>query len=389
MRALDRVLEFASGNRVFVPAHPREVDGHLQQVDSYWRKKGNSAKLKPAKNDLGSKPLVKSLGKPLPKSSNYEEVPLFRVSEFASSKDVNFKDQRTAGGPLHLEPKQLDAVMQAVRIKKEPNLKIDLRLHTSSDSLYGMTQKLGEAHYRVSVEVKPMDTYDKDTRLYVLNNSLVHEMRHVRQMQDGTSFQHNLTGAEEHVADPGYGGYGEIEARLFGRIADHTGTKDLGPLKDKYGVDYQGKEVWGLLPGGYAPEATAAEAEAVGQGKSAVDQLTEKLGLKPGSLGKGGGPAHASLKGLTLENFDQLEGEVVGRIQEAAKTANVHVGDGEYNHATLDRLATLKAQLEAMASDYDGPLKNRLTGYLAYIDQILAAVQKKVKTPTKDYGKLP
>jgi hypothetical protein len=159
--------------------------------------------------------------------------------------NVNFEDQRKKGPPLRVDPDALHAAMEAAGVKITPDLKIRLRLRdqNSAGTDQGLTQRLGPNEFRVVVKVANKPQF-KPHHLYILNNSLVHEFRHVRQEQDDPQFgqkyaQQNLT--------VGYGkNKYEIEAREYGRLADPTGERSYKGLPK--GLKILGEAIWGLVP---------------------------------------------------------------------------------------------------------------------------------------------
>jgi hypothetical protein len=190
--------------KMFVPGYPRVVDGKVQHVDGYWREAGD---IDPASA-------------------------------------VDFQDYRKDKSiPLKIDKKALSKAMEAVGIKTTPNTKIRLRLWSASSKhgTYGQTQQIGPDEYRVVVRVLS-GKGTKDSHFYVMNNSLLHELRHVTQMQSDPNHQANYVMQNMTVgySDNVY----EIDGRYYGRLADHTGTKDPGPAGTALG-----KQVWGIVPG--------------------------------------------------------------------------------------------------------------------------------------------
>jgi len=93
----------------------------------------------------------------------------------------------------------------------------------------------------VTLYVKPGVLSNPDSGgWYVVNNSLVHELRHVQQEQADTGFGQKY---QNQNATVGYyhNGY-EVEARFYGRLAQLPGgKKDTGPAGKPLG-----KKVWGI-----------------------------------------------------------------------------------------------------------------------------------------------
>lgn len=156
---------------------------------------------------------------------------------------VDLRDDRPSGSaPLQVDAHGMDAAIRAAGVRVSPGMRIRLRLRIQSQpGEQGSARRVGPDDYRLVVHVAPKGKLE-DRHLYVLNNSLIHELRHVRQIQDdpehGAKYLHqNLTVG---YAKNKY----ELEARLFGRLADHTGEKDTGPAGPALG-----KKGWGLRPG--------------------------------------------------------------------------------------------------------------------------------------------
>jgi hypothetical protein len=156
---------------------------------------------------------------------------------------VDLRDDRPSGSaPLVVDPDGMDAAIRAAGVQVGPETRIRLRLRAQSYAgEQGSAAQVGPGDYRLVVHVAPKDKLE-DRHLYVLNNSLIHELRHVRQMQDdpehGAKYMHqNLTVG---YAKNKY----ELEARRFGRLADHTGEKDTRPAGPALG-----KKAWGFKPG--------------------------------------------------------------------------------------------------------------------------------------------
>lgn len=74
--------------------------------------------------------------------------------------------------------------------------------------------------------------------------TLLHELRHVHQLQQDSDFEasyahQNLTAPDRRVRRQPH----EIAARYYGRLADPTGEKDTGPAGA-----HLGKAAWGVRP---------------------------------------------------------------------------------------------------------------------------------------------
>lgn len=155
---------------------------------------------------------------------------------------IDFRDDRPpTSTALTLHPEAMDVALAAAGVVVGPDTVIKLRLRpqTASDQ-QGQVQQLGTDSYRIVVHVadKPQLA---DRHLYVVNNSLLHELRHVAQMQHDPDHhakyaQQNLTVGYQHNSY-------EVEARWWGRLADHTAAKPTGPAGPALG-----KAAWALRP---------------------------------------------------------------------------------------------------------------------------------------------
>lgn len=160
---------------------------------------------------------------------------------------VDVRDDRPAGStPLHLDADALDTALAAVGVIAGPHTLVKVRLRPQQfPGQQGSAQRIGPDSYRVVIHVADKPTF-KDRHLYVVNNSLLHELRHVAQMQ------HDPDHASHYATENLSVGYEknkyEVEARYYGRLADHTGEKNVGPA----GV-HIGQEAWALRSSGPAP----------------------------------------------------------------------------------------------------------------------------------------
>lgn len=117
-----------------------------------------------------------------------------------------------------------------------------IELYISNDEeVYGHARVLPDGTHIVTVNVKDKETYPP-AAAYVMNNSLVHELRHVHQAQNISDFSNKY--AMEAAMNEYSGNKYEVEAWSYGQIADHTGKKDNLPN----GVAAQGASVWAFLP---------------------------------------------------------------------------------------------------------------------------------------------
>lgn len=202
---------------IYVPPHVRRQDGKTVKVDGYWRESTTGKKWSLA--DPGGVPMGATVKAP--------------------HMAVDIQDQRTKGAKLEIDADKLDAVIAAVGIKMGPKTKIRLRLRDQKVvGEQGSHQLVGDDEHRIVIKIAPKKKYE-DRHLYVMNNSLLHEFRHIRQSQDDPKM-----GVKYHAQNItiGYANNTyEIEARKYGRLADHTGLKDTGELGAA-----PGKTLWAL-----------------------------------------------------------------------------------------------------------------------------------------------
>lgn len=137
---------------------------------------------------------------------------------------IDFRDDREGEAtPLRIDEERLNAALDAAQVDTH-GIEVRLRLRTQTDTNHqGFCKRIREGVYRVVVYVADKEAFE-DRHLYVINNSLVHELRHIAQWQLGM---------------PG----DEIDARYYGRLADHTGKKNTGKAGPALG-----KDVWAVLP---------------------------------------------------------------------------------------------------------------------------------------------
>lgn len=137
------------------------------------------------------------------------------------------KESRQAKAPIAFDVEAIEIAMAVVGIDVGPETKIIVRVTDAKDgekaSERGYSRRAGTDTFVVKVRVAKKDVYEA-RHGYVVNNTLVHELRHVAQMQQyAEAFTVLYAAANETV------GYAEnpfeTDARAFGRLADHTGTK--------------------------------------------------------------------------------------------------------------------------------------------------------------------
>lgn len=155
---------------------------------------------------------------------------------------VDFRDDRPPGSPpLAVHPPAMETALAAAGVTVGPHTVIKLRLRSqTAPGQQGHAQQLGSDSYRVVIHVADKPRL-ADRHLYVINNSLLHELRHVAQMQHDPHHQANYA-HQNHTVGYQHNSY-EVEARYWGRLADHTNTKDTGPAGPALG-----KAVWALRP---------------------------------------------------------------------------------------------------------------------------------------------
>lgn len=198
--------------KVWVPPHVGHVNGRLYRVKGYWR---------------GG--LI---------STEREKRP---------SANVDFKDRRTPGQgvpKVKINPDALDAAMKAVGVK--PGTKIKVRLKEGHHGSQGLTQKVGPDEYRITVYLHSGHPELTPHILYIVNNSLLHELRHVTQHQENPYMSKEYQELNETV------GYGdnkfEVDARKYGRLAQAPEV-DPTPLKPTGEAgDILGTAVWAIVP---------------------------------------------------------------------------------------------------------------------------------------------
>lgn len=155
-----------------------------------------------------------------------------------NGRSVTVKDRRTASGkPVAVNVDALKAAMDASEVGPG---NIEIRI-SNKEGVYGHAQVKPDGTHVVTINAKDK-AYYPPAAAYVMNNSLVHELRHVTQAQTVPNFgsAYAAQSASEGYTDNKY----EVEARSYGRFADHTGTKDGLPGDAKA---VAGK-VWAVLP---------------------------------------------------------------------------------------------------------------------------------------------
>lgn len=217
--------------KIYVPPYVKVVDGDLVHVDGYFRESGSNTVVDPYTARTNPSP---------------QNLPAPPGENMRPSDAIDFVDQRKSGPPIAIDYDAMDAALEAAGVQVTPNTKIKLRLRDAYKA-QGSTLKLGPDEYRVVVLALDKPKL-KDRHLYVINNSLVHELRHVHQMQNGEHYDKPVKTFND------YWNQGmEVEGRYWGRLADVTGKKDTGPAGKALG-----KKVWGLVPAEQVQPATEA-----------------------------------------------------------------------------------------------------------------------------------
>ena len=135
------------------------------------------------------------------------------------------KASRTVKHPLVLDTEALDIACALTGVDLCTGETILIELRDGENGKQGFARRTAKG-FKVVLYVAKKDHYE-DRHHYVVNNSLAHELRHVAQMQTHPDFD-----MAYKVATAQYGYQAnpyEVEARYFGRLADHTGTKNTGP----------------------------------------------------------------------------------------------------------------------------------------------------------------
>lgn len=134
------------------------------------------------------------------------------------------KATRQAKHQLVLDQEALDIACAVVGVDLCAGQPLLIELRDGEKGKQGYARRTSKG-FKVVLYIAKKDSY-QDRHLYVVNNSLLHELRHVAQMQTDGNFAARYAWADRHfgyAANP----Y-EVDARYFGRVADHTGTKNTG-----------------------------------------------------------------------------------------------------------------------------------------------------------------
>lgn len=135
------------------------------------------------------------------------------------------KTSRQAKHQLLLDQEALDIACAVVGVDLCAGQPVLIELRDGDGKKQGYARPTSRGGFKVVVYVAKKDAY-QDRHLYVVNNSLLHELRHVAQMQTDPNHGARYAWAQGHF---GYNANPyEVDARYFGRVADHTGTKNTG-----------------------------------------------------------------------------------------------------------------------------------------------------------------
>ncbi len=123
--------------------------------------------------------------------------------------EITFSDQRKD------KTTQIDADLDTLYILADKagidlggaDVRIRLR---DGDGPYGFTSPLGGNAYRVVINIRYKKLVLSEAAKYVVNNTLLHELRHVTQMQGTKALSHD------------YDGWSETEARKYGHTLKGT-----------------------------------------------------------------------------------------------------------------------------------------------------------------------
>jgi len=87
---------------------------------------------------------------------------------------------------------------------------VDVRIRLrDGNGPYGYTKPLGNNRYRVVINIRYKKSALSEAAKYVVNNTLLHELRHVTQMQASANGSKSLS--------HDYDGWSETEARDYGK----------------------------------------------------------------------------------------------------------------------------------------------------------------------------
>lgn len=119
--------------------------------------------------------------------------------------EITYQDQRkTKTTSISMDEDLLRTLAEKAGIPAGTEVRVRFR---SENGPYGYTKQLSKNVYRVVVNIRNSKPALSEGARYVVNNTLLHELRHVAQGQE--SGWHALSGS--------YEGWSETEARKYGR----------------------------------------------------------------------------------------------------------------------------------------------------------------------------
>ncbi|MCU0296962.1 MAG: NUDIX hydrolase [Candidatus Nanopelagicales bacterium] len=180
------------------------------------------------------------------------KVPAKPAAEESGVPGLTILDKRKdpKGSPLTYTPHRLANIYPLVGIPEQAKVQLEIR-DAKPGLPYGSTMRTGKDTFTVRINLKPLSEASPgssnypEAALYVINNTLVHEMRHVGQHYAYPDMDKQYSA---EMADKGYSGnFFEKEAWLYGHYADQTSTKS-------WESEYEGKPITlPLAPDGFSP----------------------------------------------------------------------------------------------------------------------------------------
>ena len=165
------------------------------------------------------------------------------TNELLNIKDKR-KDSRQTRNPLHINQEALDIALAVTEVDLNKIDLIKIRITDATDNKQGYTRVLssnpltGRLTLLIKVRVRKQTSYT-DAHQYVINNTLLHELRHIAQRQQTPNF------AGQYALENTLNGYAnnvfETDAKNYGRLADHTGTKTPKGIGNSLG-----QQVWAI-----------------------------------------------------------------------------------------------------------------------------------------------
>jgi len=119
--------------------------------------------------------------------------------------EITYQDQRSGKATeISMDEDILRTLAEKAGIPEATEVRVRVR---AENGPYGYTKQLSKNVYRVVINIRNSKPALSEGARYVVNNTLLHELRHVAQGQE--SGWHSLSGQ--------YNGWSETEARKFGR----------------------------------------------------------------------------------------------------------------------------------------------------------------------------